>query len=200
MQDKKKYKDKYYGWLIPEYDEIMLFSTAVLTFLFFAGSGEFRVLYFKLFSTEDGSASIFLFFVWIGCALSFYHLFSKRIKSEFEKGFMLLFMVSINLFSSIAVISYVFDTESNLLFLILPILNFLAALAAFYLHWDRPNNIDGSVSNVNTNLLQIILITLFLSLLYWLSEVFYRNHWTITFSIHLIFTPFFAKLLRAFKK
>ncbi|MCX5635001.1 MAG: hypothetical protein NTW55_04045 [Planctomycetota bacterium] len=187
------------GWLIPTYDELSLFLTAVTLIILYATNVSMREQIYKGITVFHdvrvyAVAVIFL----CGMALSIYHIFTTREKSDFEKKAMLVFAVLTNAITGIVAGVYVIkNTPANNWLSIFPMWNIInGALLLLMLRGGIINekcisDRDSTAGEVFRGLFAVLVVFIFCNYLF-------KLHWSITFSICIIYATSFDKALQSF--
>jgi hypothetical protein len=186
------------GWLIPVYDELSLFLTAITILLLYAVNTAMRVqIHGWLASNKYVCVYVIVAIFLSGLVLSIYNVFTTREKTDWEKWMMLIFAVTANAVSGI--VAGVFVLKNSIVrdwLLVFPIWNIInSVLLVVMLRFkildkDSISDRDASAAEVAIGLIAVILIFIFCNFVFTL-------HWAITFSICTIYATSFDKALQS---
>jgi hypothetical protein len=133
------------------------------------------------FSGFDIRASIFVMAFLSGLALSIYHIFVRRIKTDFEKFLMLLFAVVLNAISGIVAGGKALENSQGFL-AIFPALNFFNGILLLFLL--RAHVIDeSSIIESYTPFQLVCLSSVVVVFLFVLCQYALKLYWASTLSI-----------------
>jgi len=184
------------GFLVPNYDELSLFLMA----------GVFVLLYFTNIKLQDDINAfltrldiwrryIYLAIFMLGLFLCLYHVFTKRRKTEVEKGIMLLFAVSINAATGFIAGIYMFRECPGWLF-IFPAWNIINSVLLIAMQYINLFDED-KISDRDATKFQIILGMIAILIIYFICNNVFSLHWAITYSICIIYTTSFDRGLQS---
>ncbi len=182
-------------FLIPQYDEIVLFAMS-LTCVLLLGAG---------FLTSRGGIELvppqeydprmfaagFLFLA--GLLLSLYHAFVPRPASQLQKSFMLFFAVLVNAFSGFMGSGYDL-THANGWHIAFPVLNMINSVALLFL-WRAGALDESCISDRHAPKGQIALAAAIVVLLFTLCHVVFKLIWIETLSICIVYSTNLVKLM-----
>jgi hypothetical protein len=186
------------GWLIPVYDELSLFLTAITILLLYAVNAAMRVqIHGWLASNKYVCVYVIVAIFLSGLVLSIYNVFTTREKTDWEKWMMLIFAVTANAVSG--VVAGVFVLKNSVArdwLLVFPIWNIINSVLLVVmlrfkiLDQDSISDRDASSAEVVIGLIAVILIFIFCNFVF-------KLHWAITFSICTIYATSFDKALQS---
>jgi len=179
------------GWfyrlgLIPTFTEVNLFLMGFifLLLLFFDIVFLEQVLDFIFDDFNFRSLGAITFFL-IGLGMSIYHSFSNKRVSRTSKGHMLFFAIIINFMVGFLSGLHMLTTTKGFA-LILPSINIISATLLISLY--RSGKITTtSILNKQAKLKEVILGAAIVVAIFIVSQHIFQNHWTITFSMCLIY-------------
>jgi hypothetical protein len=186
------------GWLIPTYDELSLFLMAVTFILLGATNDTMRTQIYKGITGIDDLRVYFLSVVFLGgIALSLYHVFTTRGKTDYEKMVMLFFAVAANAGTGIISGWYVIkSSDAHNWQLIFPIWNIINGVLLLLML--RLKIIDEEcISDRDATAVQIILGLIAVLVIFVFCNYVFKLHWAITFSICIIYTTSFDRALQS---
>ena len=165
---------------MPTYTEVVLFLTSLTLLLLLLLNNAFRqeVVVF-LFDSVKGV--IVLLFLLVGFLLSFYHAFSSKKMVQLEKDALLFFIIVINVLIGISAGIYVLE-ESQGSLIIFPVFN-IATAALLWMSYKYNIVTTKSISSVQAKREEIILGSIMVFIIFFLSQYVFENFWAITFSI-----------------
>lgn len=167
---------------IPLYDELALFLMSLTFILLFFTHEDLRTGSCKiLFDRFDPRSYIGLLIFVLGILFSLYHVFTNRKKTKWEKIAMLFFAVVVNGSSGIAAARHLLEGSQGML-LVFPILNIANGVLLLLLY--RCHIIDeSSIVDDNASLLQVILGSVVVLIIFIVCRFVFQIYWAITFSI-----------------
>ncbi len=169
--------------LTPCYDEMSLFVMSVaFLFIYFTNTEVQVQLYDRVLSAPIVLAALLLVFFAAGMALSLYHAFSKRRKTEPEKLLMLYFGIIANYAAGVAAAIHIFKAADNWLFFILPALNIVYAVVPVVMGGTTLID-DSYVRDDDATLPELATGLLFLAVLIAVCQYRHHLYWAITFSV-----------------
>jgi len=192
-----------YKEFFPAYDELSLFLTAFTLIMLFIANAAFQELIHKLFMTDPDS--IFFYFVaaipLAGFALSIYHFYSTRDKTDFEKWAMFIFAVSTNICTSVVAGIYTLN-ESTGWVIIFPIWNLINAVLMIFMNIILINQQCTTIyryciTDREATYHQIIISLTAVFLIFALCNFVFNLHWAVTFSICIAYTTSFDRALQS---
>jgi len=128
-----------------------------------------------------------------GWLLSIYHAFSGKSMTKEEKESILFFTIfTVSLIGFIAA-EYIIK-ESKGVWIIFPILNFLHAFILLSLYRVKLITTE-SILDKQAKQGEIILGSLFVFIIFFISNYILKNHWSITFSICTSYATIFNEML-----
>ena len=155
--------------LIPQYDEIVLFTMS-LTCLLLLITGmlshisEIQLASPTIYDPIFLVPMIFIAIFMAGLVLSLYHAFVGRAKTEIEKSFMMFFAVLVSAFSGFMGSGYILSTASGW-FMIFPILNMINSIVLL-LMWRYGFFDESSISEQQASKGQVMLATAMILILF----------------------------------
>jgi hypothetical protein len=199
------------GWYIPTYDEQSLFLIAITLLLIMLFNkpikSELLLLLNRHTKNDVITSSInqillflatLLFYLFViilpGFFLSFYHVFTKRQKTRFEKHLMLLFAVITNALIGIIAGFYIVR-QCPLWLLIFPILNIINCIFMLIM-------LDAGVLNETciierkTTIARVITGLITSIIIFALCNYIFKLYWAVTFSICIIYATNFERALQ----
>jgi hypothetical protein len=186
------------GWFIPTYDELSLFLMAVTFILLGAVNAAMREQIYKWLTGTHDLRVYLLFVVFLGgLALSLYHVFTAKEKTDYEKMVMLFFAVVANAGTGIISGWYVIkDSDVNNWQLVFPVWNIING--ALLLLMLRLRIIDEKcISDRDTTAVQIILGLAAVLIIFILCNYVFKLYWAVTFSICIVYTTSFDSALQS---
>ena len=170
-------------YIIPQYDEITLFSMSFTCgLLLIAGALSTRwEIRTPSSSGENVQIMIIGIFFMAGLVLSIYHAFVGRRKTSFEKFLMLFFAVILNGFSGILAGTYFLEGAKGWL-VIFPVLNIANGAVLLFMLRSRLLD-DCNISDQNVSLIQIALAATVIMILFTVCQYIFDLLWPQTLSI-----------------
>jgi hypothetical protein len=169
--------------LIPTYTEVSLFLMG-LTFLFlFLLNSLFKKEFLDyFFKDSDPRGTLTLITFMAGFMLSIYHAFSNKVASELSRTAMLFFALFINFFAGLAAGFYALRNSKGYL-IIFPIINIISAILLIFLFRAGVITTDTSILDRQARLREIILGSILICIIFFVSQYLFHNYWATTFSL-----------------
>jgi hypothetical protein len=191
------YEEKY-GFLIPHYDELSLFLMAAVFIALYYTSGKLQ---------DDITAFLTRLGVWrryfyltlfmVGMFLCLYHVFTKRQKTDVEKGIMLLFAISINALTGLIAGFYMIKYSSTRDWvLIFPAWNIINSILLIIMQYVDLFD-ETQISDRDATKTQLIIGLAAISIIFYICNYLFSLHWAITYSICIIYTTSFDRGLQS---
>ncbi len=183
--------------LIPQYDEIVLFTmsfTCVLLLITGILSYNDEIQFVSPREYDPRIIAATIIFI-AGLVLSLYHAFVDRPKTRLEKSFMLLFAVLVNAFSGFMASGYNLTNASSWL-MVFPILNMINSVILLFM-WRARVLDESSISDQNARRGQVMLAAAIVLILYYLCHFIYGLIWIQTLSICLVYSINFIRLIES---
>ena len=197
-------------WFIPTYDEQSLFLIAVTLLLVVLSNEHVKYVLHLLLNSHKKTefftslthtvilgTAMFLFIPFViilpGLFLSLYHIFSKRKKSRTEKHLMMLFAVVTNAVIGIAAGAYVIR-QCPVWLLIFPVWNILNFIVILTMLDARVVN-ETCIIEDKTTLARVAVGLITTIVIFALCNYVFKLYWAVTFSICIIYTTNFEKVL-----
>ena len=185
------------GHIIPQYDEVALFSMS-FTFILLITTGIISSrndIQLDFSAVYDVRAIVIILVLLSGPVLSIYHAFTDRSKTSLEKHLMLIFAVIINAFSGIYAGSYALEITNGWL-IIFPIVNI--ANGAILLMLLREGVLtESSISDQNASRGQILLAALAIVIIFSLCHYVFALMWMQTFSICVAYATNLSRVVHS---
>jgi uncharacterized membrane protein (DUF106 family) len=168
--------------LIPQYNELALFLMSIAFVLLFFTHSDLRAGSHEiLFKSFDPRTYVALVLFVLGILFSLYHVFTTRLKTDWEKIAMLFFAVMANGFSGVAAGMHMLEDSHGLL-MVFPIWNIVNGVLLLFMY--RFNIIDeSSILDDNATLFQVILGMIVVVTTFAVCRFVFEMYWAITFSI-----------------
>jgi hypothetical protein len=172
--------------IVPKYTEITAYLISITFALLLITNSEFRGGISNFLIEEMGVWSLLSgIAILIGVTLSIYNAFENRIITSGEKYLILFTIILINFFVAFYAGTYILERTQGWL-VIFPLLNILNA--AFLLFLFRIGAFtERSFSDQQAKREEVILGTIFLLIIFLISQYVFNNYWAITFSICLVY-------------
>jgi hypothetical protein len=184
------------GFLVPNYDELTLFLTAVtFVILFFTNVTLQNDISRFLMRLDVWRRYIYVILFMAGVFMCLYHVFTKRKKTDLEKGIMLLFAVTINAATGIIAGVYMIK-ESAAWLLIFPIWNIANSLLMILMQYANIFDVD-CIADRNATSRQVILGLVTVLIIFTFCNFIFKMNWAITFSICIIYATSFDRALQS---
>ena len=171
----------FFGHCIPRYDELTLFVMSITCILIvLTHANALKVIEID-FSRIDPRAILCVMFFLSGFLLSIYHIFARKIKSEWERFLMLFFALILNVISGIVGGGHALETAEGYsgIFPLLNVVNGILLLFLLRAHViDESSIIESKVPPSLVWLSTVVAIALFL-----LCQYVLKLYWTSTLSI-----------------
>jgi len=199
------------GWYIPTYDEQSLFLIAITVLLIMLFNkyikSELLLLLNRQIKFDEITSSIhqvifvmgpFIFCLFAiilpGFLLSFYHVFTKREKTRFEKHLMLLFAVITNAIIGIAAGIYIVR-QCPVWLMIFPIWSIINCIFILIIFDARIIN-ETCIIERKTTLSRVAIGLITTIVIFALCNYIFKLYWAITFSICTIYATNFERALQ----
>jgi hypothetical protein len=184
------------GFFVPTYDELSLFLTAATLIALYLTN---KVMQSEIISfamrLEPWRLSIYLALFLIAMFLCLFHVFTPRKKTDAEKAIMLLFAVTMNAACGVVAGVYMWGHSGGWL-LVFPIWNFVNS--ALLIVMQYVNVFDEScIADRDATAWQVILGLAAVFVIFVFCNYVFNLHWSITFSICIIYTTSFDKALQS---
>jgi hypothetical protein len=191
------YKEKA-GWFIPTYDELSLFLMAATLILLGATNATMREQLYKGITVfHDLRVYIVVAIFLGGIALSLYHVFTTREKTNYEKIVMLFFAVMANAGTGIISGWYVIKNSNvhnwQLVFPIWNIIN--GALLLLMLRFKIID--EECISDRDANTTEVVISMAAVLIIFTICNYVFKLYWAITFSICIIYATSFDRALQS---
>lgn len=185
------------GWLIPTYDELSLFLTALATILLFALNGQMRTLVYRCMVVMRFEPRLLVFGVFFlgGLCLCLYHAFAKTEKTYGEKQCMLFFAVMVNAITAILAGIHLIKGSSGWL-LIFPIWNITNGILLLLMLWLKIIN-ETCIRDRKPTAGRIVTGSMALLIIFALCNFAFRLYWALTFSICIIYATSVDRALQS---
>lgn len=189
-------------YIMPSYNELTLFSMAVVFAALLGANGDLRSVLFQILDFGEFNPEAFMYLLIFvvmlagGFSLSLYHVFTSRRKDMVEKSMMLTFAGITNGIAGIIAGVHIID-ESDGLWLTFPVINIISSMALLYL---LALSDERKVKDEDTTLLQVVIVTSTCMAIFILCQFVWDLYWAITFSICVFYATsvgeVITKLLR----
>ena len=175
----------------PTFSEIYLYlvSLILLLFFFMKPSVQNEVLEMTFYSGDVGGVmrgGLLLLIV----LYPVYHIFNARPKSLFAKEMMLTLAISVNAIVGIVTGFHVLLEASQLIYVVFPALNIFTAYTLLLL-WGSKKINRGAISDQNAMPLEIIVGSLGVLIIFFITQIQFNLYWALTISICLTFASVF---------
>jgi DNA-directed RNA polymerase subunit RPC12/RpoP len=193
----------FYKELFPAYDELSLFLTAFTLIMLFIANDAFRELMRKLFMTDYGR--MFFYFVaavpLAGFALSIYHFYSERDKTDFEKWAMFIFALCANICTAVVAGIYTLNESAGWV-VIFPVWNLINAVLMVLMNVHIINQRCTTIyryciTDRQATFNQMTLSITAVFLIFMFCNFIFDLHWAVTFSICIAYTTSFDRALQS---
>ncbi len=184
------------GFLIPNYDELSLFLMAVVFIILYFTSSKLQAdVTAFLMRLDVWRRFIYIALFMFAMFLCLYHVFTKRQKTDAEKGIMLLFAVSVNAATGLIAGFYMLKECPGWL-LVFPVWNILNS--ALIIIMQYVNLFDEShISDRDATIPQVIIGLAAILIIFYICNNTFKLHWAITYSICIIYTTSFDRGLQS---
>ena len=191
-------------FFIPSFDELTIFCMSYSVIFLFVINAGFRAEFSSFFLTNPRGIILFIMAI-IGMAFSVFHVLSSRYKKPFEKLFMLLFVVFMNLMAGFFGFFHVLSDlvhHVDIYSLIFPIWNF--GYAFYLVALMRVHILDETaIRDENAPFYCTMFSVVLISVILLLCQFYFQLYWVFSFSIALfyvsIFNQFLIGLVKNFK-
>ena len=185
-----------FGFLVPTYDELSLFLTAVTFIVLFAVNANVRELIFSGITSFNIGLCILLVILLGGIILSLCHIFVAMEKNRFEKAVMMVFVVMANAITGIMAGWYVMKNSNACDWrLIFPIWNLVNGVFLLLMLFFNIVN-EECVSDRHATPAQIIFGLTAVFIIFAICNYVFKFYWAITFSVCVIYTTSFDRALQ----
>jgi hypothetical protein len=186
------------GWLIPVYDEMSLFLMSATFILLGVTNSTMRQQLYEGLKKADDSNIYFLAVIFLaGLALSIYHVFTNRDKTDIEKKILLVFAVLANAGTGILAGWYVIkNSEVHNWQLVFPIWNIVNGVLLLLMLRIKLIN-ENCISDRQAAPMQVIFGLAAVFVVFGLCNYIFNLHWAVTFSICIVYTTSFDKGLQS---
>ena len=187
-----------FGFLVPTYDRLSLFLMAVIWILLFIMNNKLNEIIHAFLATQNW---LFITYVLtipsVFLIIGIYQIFIKREKLNFEKTIMLWFAIATNVLTGIIAAVYIIkNTEVNNWQIIFPIWNIVNAVV-LYLMLDFNFIDEKCIVERQATPGQIILGLGATIIIVLICNYGLKLHWSITFSICIVYTTSFDRALQS---
>jgi len=189
------YKESF-GFLVPTYDKLSLFLMVVTLILLYLTNKKMIIedVIGLVRRPSDDPVDIIrlMYLAYVPLCLFIIFLSSKR--TDFKKGLMVLFVLTVNAFTGIMAGIYMMKGTAGWL-LVFPIWNIINGVLLLLML--RFNVIDEEcISDRKATLVQIILGLIAVLVIFILCNYVFKLYWAITFSICIVYTTSFDRALQ----
>jgi DNA-directed RNA polymerase subunit RPC12/RpoP len=192
-----------YKEFFPAYDELTLFLTAFTLIMLFIANASLRELIHKLWIIAPNSLFIYLgpaIFL-CGFALSIYHFYSTREKTDFEKWVMFVFAIGTNICTAVIAGIYMLRESAGWV-IIFPIWNLFNAVLMilmnmFLIDQHCTTIYRYCITDRQATYHQTIISLTAVFLIFAFCNFVFNLHWAVTFSICIAYTTSFDKALQS---
>jgi len=183
---------------VPRVDELTSFVIAVVfAFLLFVKDGIAADLRNAYLDPEGSPPTVYIvaasgLFV-LGFILSIIHVFTRRKKKEIERRLMFFFACAANCIAAFSAARYLLQTSRGIV-LILPVINIVFALSLI-LQLSMAIFERAEFDNADATPLQTVSTTLVALVILAVAHLWFRAHWSVTFSFCVIYATVFNATL-----
>ena len=186
ITEKRSDPDFFERLLLPDYDELSLYLMSYTLLLLFIvnvppNTWSSSNISFTFDGSTDFGVLTYLSILIMGMILSFYHAFSSRRKTIIEKQIMLIFAGIICAFSGIWGAAYILVHSSGWI-LLFPIWNIFSGMMLLGALRTRQMN-ENNISDENVSLIEVMLSTGLVSIIFIFCHATFELNWAATFSI-----------------
>ncbi|MFO7957989.1 MAG: hypothetical protein R6X33_12925 [Candidatus Brocadiia bacterium] len=182
-------------FLLPSYDEASLFLMGLAFLLLFVTDPQLRTEANRyLFRYWDPRSYLAAALLVVGLALSFYHVFTRRPKSDFAKAAMLFLAVMVNGSSGIAA-GFHLLTETPGLLIFFPIWNILNGFFLLIAFRFELLDID-CIAERDAEPLEVAAGSVVMLVAFALCRFHFELYWAVTFSICVAYATSFSEVVR----
>jgi hypothetical protein len=191
------FKEKF-GFLIPTYDAMSLFLMAVTWILLYIVNNQLNQTIQTFLMTQHWSLIIYVLTIPAAfLIIGIYQIFIKREKSDFERTIMLWFAIVTNILTGIVASVYIIkNIEVRNWQLIFSIWNIVNAVV-LYLMLVADFIDENCIVDRQTTPAQIVLGTAVTIVIVLICNYVLKLHWSITFSICIVYTTSFDRGLQS---
>lgn len=184
------------GFLIPNYDELSLFLMAIVFLILYFANGRMQEDIMRFLMRLDvWRRYIYVALFMFAMFLCLYHVFTKRQKTDAEKGIMLLFAVTVNVVTGFIAGFYMLKGCPGWL-IVFPLWNIINS--ALIIVMQYVNLFDEShISDRDATITQVILGLAAVLVIFYICNNAFDLHWAITYSICIIYTTSFDRGLQS---
>lgn len=191
-------RDRIKGFFLPTFSELSLFmmSLSFLLVLFFSKSMRSGLFKFLTGPRSDPRIFMLLVFFGAGLALSIFHVFTEREKTNPEKYAMLFFAVVSNAVSGIFASVYILKQSSDSpgILLLLPIWNIINCILLLISFRAGLIN-ERNISDEDATHFEVLFGFLITVVIFIVCRFVFKLYWAITFSICVIYATSFSDAL-----
>jgi DNA-directed RNA polymerase subunit RPC12/RpoP len=189
------YKESF-GFLVPTYDKLSLFLMVVTLILVYLTNKKMIIeeVIGLVRRPSDGPVDVIRPLYLSYVLLCLFIIFISRERTDFKKGLMVLFVVTVNAFTGIMAGIYMMKGTAGWL-LVFPVWNIINGVLLLLML--RFNVIDEEcISDREATLVQIILGLIAVLVIFILCNYVFKLYWAITFSICIVYTTSFDRALQ----
>lgn len=165
---------------------LFLITITILLIIFFGGSDFQEDFHYHWLKGGNSALLVMLGVIILGMIFSVYYAFSIKLISRGNKNLILFFVLFINLFIAFIIADYAFS-YSSFIFIIFSILNIIIAYLSFI---DLVRSIryrSVSISDRQPEKVELIISSIIVICLFYISQYILDNYWAITFSICTVY-------------
>jgi hypothetical protein len=191
------FKDSF-GFFLPAYDKLSIFLMAVTWILLYVVNNHLREQIHSVISEgHNWRISLIALMIPPVLVLGIYQVFAKREISDFERKILLAFAIATNIITGLVVGAYILrNADVRNWQLIFPIWNIINAVL-LYLNLPIIFIEENCIIDRITTLSQIV-FGLFAAVIIVLAcNYYFKLHWSVTFSICIIYTTSFNRALQS---
>lgn len=179
--------------VIPKYTEVKFFLFSLVFLLIFSTNPGIRNKY--IIEIIDKDAGFIPLVVLLGIGMSFFYVFSSREMSKFSRMILLFYAAMVNFFVSMEAYQYLSNYRQGL-YIILPLINAINAFIAIALIVKSTRlMIDNSIVSKQATYSEIIVGSILVFIIFFVSQYILNNYWAITFSMCLVYASNLNELI-----
>jgi hypothetical protein len=180
----KNFLQKIFGWLKPQYHELLTYQSAIICILLLIAYPELRLTYEKIIHENIGAWVIAMSLIGVmGMIFSIWHVFTQRKKSNLENQWMGAFAMSVNGLAGIAAGIEIFPARWSIM-TVFPIWNILSGAILLY----QMGFVENVVTDDNASLMEVAIATISLLLVFVIAKYGIHLTWAMTFSVCMFYS------------
>jgi len=165
---------------------IFLITITILLFIFFGGSDFHKDFYYHWLKDGSSALVVVMGVIILGMVFSVYYAFSIKPISRGNKNLILFFVLFVNLFIAFTIADYAFN-HPGFIPITFSILNIIIAYLSFIALVRSIKDRSVNISDKQPEKFELIIGSIIVICLFYISHYILNNFWAITFSICMVY-------------